>query len=305
MQIMSDKNPQKDGATRRNVIKASVAATALSGFSGVAAASRRRRSDQKDNSVQGAGVEDEFTNHLDDGEFDQAFQLLEENEVEYTRVEESPDQSDISGDSDDVSDENYFNKSPSSVNFYTGVWNEERDEYGMGITWQLSQTDFFEVDGPAPDDVVALAFEDDIFGYKDDSIMVDGTLSDPESGNSVSGLSTVESEPGSAAAGAPSNGAVVKFDDSRTQEDYDDDFVRENYPEASGYVQLVMRKQNTGTQGIVSGLYAHNWSYGNIGSYPILENVSWTIPGTGISISSPTGGDQWTLPGQDGRDEDI
>jgi hypothetical protein len=68
---------------------------------------------------------------------------------------------------------------------------------------------------------------------------------------------------------------------------------------------MVIRKQNTSTLGIVAGLYTHTWSIFDIGEFPILENVGVTIPGTGISVSVPTGVDKWELPDSDDRDQEL
>lgn len=285
---MSERPPQMN--TRRNVIKSAAGIVTTASI-----ASSVTSAKQSESSIVEAGIKDRFLSLMEAGKHSKAFDLLEAHNVEYTTMSQSP--------SSGPSTQDYFEKNNSNVNFYTGTWNEDKDEYVIGLTWTIKNKSI-DVDGPAPVDVAVLAFEQDIFGYKDDSIIHSGTLKDPDNSNSADGVSNLKSEPSSADLDAPDNASVVSFNDKRNQGDIDGDGVAEWYPVGEGYTQMVLRKQNTGTKGIVSGLYTHTWSFGNIDDWDILKNVSIPVVG-GISVSVPDNADSWELPDSTSRDEEL
>lgn len=250
-------------------------------------------------SIKEAGIADEFNQLITSGKIKKAFELLDENNVNHSKVTQSPSSNDSS-----VSPEDFYETGNSSVTFYTSEWDASNDEYAIGLSWTL-ENQSNDVDGPAPVDVPALAFEGDVFGYVDDSATVSGTVQDYDGSPSVDGMTTIVSEPGSAEPDAPSNSLVAEFDDGYLYDDLDGDGAPDFYPIGQGVVQMVIRKQNTSTLGIVAGLYTHTWSIFDIGEFPILENVGVTIPGTGISVSVPTGVDKWELPDSDDRDQEL
>lgn len=278
--------------SRRNILKATGGLGALAIVPSAVAA-------DDGVSVKEAGIAEEFNQLIKSGKTDQAFALLEEHRVNYTKVTESP-----SSDEGNVSTQDYYEVGNSSVTFYTSEWDASNDEYAIGLSWTL-ESQWGDVDGPAPVDVPALAFENDVFGYVDDSATASGTLQDFDGSPSESGITTIVSEPGSADPDAPSNALVAEFDDGRLGPDFDDDPAQDVYPVGQGVIQIVIRKQNTSTQGIVAGLYTHTWSIYNFGELPILENFAVSIPGPGISVSVPTGVDKWELPNSDDRDQSL
>ncbi|SHK88693.1 hypothetical protein [Haladaptatus paucihalophilus] len=278
--------------TRRNIIKSAAGLAVTAGFTSAGVSAKQEKT-----GIVNAGIKNEFVSLMKSGERKKAFDLLDAHDVEYSVTTQSPP-------SDGVSTQDYFDKSDSSASFFTGVWNENKNEYAIGLSWDLKNTKG-DVDGPAPVDVGILGYEQDVFGYKDDSIIYSGTLKDPNTSNSVSGVTDLKSEPNAANIDAPNNASVVTFNDKRNQGDVDGDGVSEWYPVGTGYAQMVLIKQDTRTVGNVSGLYKHTWSYGNIADWNILQNVAVPVIGTGISVSLPVGADSWTIPGNRQRDDTL
>jgi hypothetical protein len=276
---------------RRDVVKTAGALGALSLVPTSVAADRG-------SSVKEIGIGDEFYQLLEAGKTDQAFDLLEEHNVEYTRS------TDYLSSNDGLSTEDYYEKGNSSATFYTSEWDASQDQYAIGVGWSVENKNN-DFGGPAPMDPAVLAFEDDVFGYVDDSARASGKVADYLGRPSTRGVTSILSEPGSPEPGAPSNALVAEFNDDRREHDLDGDGVNDFYPTGNGVIQMVVRKQNTSTQGIVAGLYTHTFSFLNIGDYSIIDNLSVDIPGTGISVGVPWGVNKWDLPNHDDRDEDI
>lgn len=249
-------------------------------------------------SVKEIGIGDDFYQQLEEGNTDQAFALLEEHDVEYTRS------TDFLSSNDGISTQDYYEQGNSSATFYTSEWDASKDGYAIGVGWDV-ETQNNDFDGPAPKDSVVLAFEDDVFGYVDDSAKGSGKVADRLGRPSTRGVTSILSEPGSPVSGAPSNALVAEFNDDRREHDLDGDGVDDFYPTGNGVVQMVLRKQNTSTEGIVAGLYTHTYSALNIGDYSIIDELSVDVPGTGISVDVPWQADKWELPNSDNRDEDI
>ncbi|WP_172704595.1 hypothetical protein [Haloterrigena thermotolerans] len=244
-------------------------------------------------SVKEAGVSHEFNQLIDDCKVDEALKLLDENGVNYTKVTES-----ISANTEGVSTQDFYDKGSSSVTFYTNEWDKSKNEYAIGLGWTVEGYSN-GASGPAPVDVPVLAFEDDIFGYVDDSARGTGNVEDHDGGSEVDGKLSIKSEPGNPHEDAPGNSLIAEFTDDVRDSNLD------FYPVGQGVIQMVIRKQNTSSKGIVSGLYTHTWSSMNVGKLPILDNLSITIPGTGISVSVPSGVDKWELPNSTDRDQEI
>ncbi|MFD1647039.1 hypothetical protein [Haloarchaeobius litoreus] len=257
-------------------------------------------------SVREAGIADEFNDHVANARMDEAFALLEAHNVAHEKVTDSlsvhqePDYYD-----DSVSTNDWYQKDGTDVTFYTSVWDESSDEYAIGLSWGLERPDWYgDPDGPTPVDVPVLAFEQDIFGYVDDSAILSGKLQNYSGTNSVDGKTDLLSEPGSPEPDAPANGLVAEFHDAYS-EDRDGNGTPDWFPVGIGAVQIRVTKQNTGTTGIVAGLYTHTWSIFDVANWDILANTSITIPGTGISVGVPWSSDKWELPNQDNRDQNL
>lgn len=230
---------------------------------------------KKDKAVtaEEVGIQAEYISYMEEGDVESAIELLKANDVEYNHTHKSRAESS----SDGISTQDYYTKSSSSIDFATGDWAPGKKV--MSMSWDLRNV-ASDIDGPAPQDLATLAYEEDVFGYVDDSIRHTGSVTTDN--GTAENLTSIESKPVS---GDPANAFVVSFDDN---------WIIHESAHAQGYMQIVVRKQKS-TTGRLAGKYAHSWSASNVAGFG-LNQINVSLLGF-ISYSDPFGADRWTLGG--------
>lgn len=235
--------------------------------------------------VRQAGIEAEYYKLLDSGEFSRARDLLKNNSVKYsstTYYRNDP------ADSPSVSPADYYSKDSSWATFDTVLFDSSIEEYALTLEWHLRDVQQ-DVDLPAPKDKAAIAYRPDSFIYQDNSLKHGGSLELTNASDKWVGVTEDVKEPP-----FETGGAVVSFDD-RLHDAQGLDTV------GDGYMQIrIKRDGGTGT-GPVAGTFSHAWS--PAGASAGGQDINLTLGS--ISISTDTLVDNWTLPGDSERGQNL
>lgn len=223
-------------------------------------------------SLEEAGLQEKYTNYLEQGEPDSAVALLKSNDIGHYHERQVHPENDESG---GIGTQDYYNVKNSTVDFYTSKW--APGKRALSLSWDLSTNGGGYPDGPAPADLGVLAFEQDVFGY------VGGTVQHSGSVGSWDGATSVAEKP---VTGDPPNAMTVQFKDG----------AGKIGAPGNGYMQIVVRKQKSAV-GRLAGQFAHAWSVSNLSSWG-PGSASISLLGV-ISFSNPLGADTWVRGGSD------
>ncbi|MEE6209652.1 hypothetical protein U3A55_05740 [Salarchaeum sp. III] len=234
-------------------------------------------------SVSELGLLKEYNKLMDSFKFEEARDLLRKNDVEFSTRRYTRNKS-----SGGVSTESYYGKSQSSATFDVFLFNEETQEYGLVLTWNLQDVQT-GIDLPQPTDRAAISYTPDGFIYTDDSIRHAGEI---EIGDTnYRELTEVVVEPPVDSY----SGAAVSFDDT----------IADPNASGSGFLQIQVKRDENGTgSGNVGGVYSHAWApFGVGGTVAPKHSVSITAGAISIDLSAFAG--RWELPSQDNRDQPL
>lgn len=242
--------------------------------------SSAKKKKQTTQSVTEAGITEQYQSLLDNFQFEEAQSLLEENNVDFGVETYYHDDSSAEG---GFSTNDYFKKSSSSVQFYHSYWDSNPERYALSLQWDLRNVQA-DVDAPVPIDKAALAFDNQSFGYWDDSIKHSGEIETND------GIYPDQTEVIKEPVSDTQNGGVVSFYDQA---------VADGSAEGYGYMQMIIFRRSGGDPGVVSGSYTHTWSIGGLAGSGVTANIDL---GGFISWSNPLDAGRWVLPGNDARD---
>lgn len=230
-------------------------------------------------SAEEAEIADEVTQLLHENEVLSAIALLEDNNVEHQHIRQyAPmvdDTNTTESGSGGVSTDDFYVKSKSSMDLVT--YYESGNEYKYGTYWDLVRENA-DYDGPKPEDVAVLAFDNSHFDYVVGSVNHYGQLGNGSIYDDQTNLLTWPSK----ANAEHRDRAVVSFNDGDAQ-----------VTDASGYLEMNV----TGSSGTswLSANYTHTWSVTNTAQWQdILGGISVSLGGL-ISISVPNTADSWEL----------
>lgn len=274
-----------DSWTRRNAIK-----TATTAALGGSALSVSVSAGDDVTTTEEAGVSERYQLLLDECRFEEARQLLERSGVNYTRQKYTDPVAEP--ESNEVSAEDYFDKSKSEAVFETAP--VQGDEYFLTLQWEhfYQYTPSFDV--PGPRDIAAVRYTPQAFIYSDDSLKHSGKLIVDyyEGGkleiNNVTSVNKEQQGQGGA------YGSSIYFDDRFLPD-------KSGSLTAKGYMQIRVEK-TADTDAPVGGSYSHAWSAFGVGG----ELFHGVDIGTGsITFDTNLAVDSWRLPGRDERDQDL
>lgn len=270
---------EKTSTSRRSALKViGSSIVGLAGVSGTALAD-----EEETVGLEEVGLYDKYTDLLDEYKFDEARNLLSENNVK-ARTNTATRGSDSSN--PEIRPDDYYGKGESTAQFDVVSMDDEDLKYALTLTWSLRNVKF-GVDLPTPKDKAALSYRPDGFIYDDDSLRHRGQMKTTE--ETYKDVTSTVKEPPTGS----ESGAVVSYDDRF-------------YPEGTkgdGYMQITIKRDRDGTgEGGVGGVFSHAWSTQGA---TLPGNHGISISAGVISVSTGTFVHNWKLPNQDDRDENL
>jgi hypothetical protein len=183
-----------------------------------------------------------------------------------------------------ITTQSYFEKNKSAVYFAGASVIDNPDQSLLMLDWNLKGGDN-GINNPHPQDVAVLAWDGSQYGSVSGSTRYDATAYRPSGKKSVS--MELDSPP-LIGDGSP-NAVAVTLDDHT-------DFVYRRIVELpkriEGYLETKVFKQDP-QKGRLAGQYTHTWNFS--GLYNMLETVSASYKGAGVSIALPSGVSGWDV----------
>ncbi|WP_152421187.1 hypothetical protein [Natronolimnohabitans innermongolicus] len=267
---------------RRSVLKGIGTGLAIANLSQVGAATNTSPSEEIVNRTEKL---------LRQGETEKALRMMDENDIDYIHdnVERPIDPESVSNGNETVVSPNRYDKSSAQFNFTVGSRASGENHYTITLYWELENAFEFTY-SLGPEDIVVLAFEDNIFGPIDDGINIRVVHEWTEVGWPADPM---EEEASTEIINEPitgpefDNAVVAKIDVAEPYPGWEDG----THPTKTwGSIQCAIRRQKDAT-GQVKGLYEQ--TYGRLGSgeFNVIEDISL---GSGpVSIDLPTGVSSW------------
>lgn len=198
---------------------------------------------------------------------------------------------------DDYTAQDYFTKDESQVSLVR--WHDDDDPddvHRFSCSWQF-EVNGIDLHGPAPTDVIGIAWEDSHWGPAGKSLEHSGTLGfgpNPDH-HERSGYTKEISEP---VAENPTNAAIVSLRDNAQLHWWEYGGTDNLWPMTTyGMIYLKLRKQgNDDDVAQVRSKYVHTWSSGNAVAFDgWLNRVTVTGGSAGINVDVPVGADSWKI----------